>query len=91
MAWFHNFPDDDGPGVFYNVLVQAVWGPNKVEIMKMLLADPRVDPSAYRNHAFREAFHRQETEILKLLLAHPLPRNRTFLFKWALSRIARNP
>ena len=39
--------------------------------MKLLLSDPRVDPSTENQEAIREACGRGHTEVVKLLLADP--------------------
>ena len=40
------------------------------EVVKLLLADPRVDPAAGNNWAIRFASENGHTEIVKLLLDH---------------------
>ena len=42
-----------------------------IEVVKLLLNDPLVDPSAYNNHAIRWASENGYTEIVKLLLNDP--------------------
>ena len=39
--------------------------------MRLLLADPRVDPSADNNYAIRWAAYNGHTEVVRLLLADP--------------------
>src|SRR3972149_6208605 len=41
------------------------------EVVKLLLADPRVDPSANDNNATHEASKNGHEKVVKLLLAHP--------------------
>jgi len=41
------------------------------EVVKLLLADPRVDPSVYDNYSIRYASLNDHVEVVKLLLADP--------------------
>ena len=59
LKWDTPFPED------YNCVL------NYTKIIKLLLADPRVDPSAKDNQAIRRASQYGYTETVKLLLADP--------------------
>ena len=48
-----------------------LWALRNAKIVKILLADPRVDPTAKNNEAFRWAARNGQTETVKLLLADP--------------------
>ena len=42
-----------------------------LEVVKMLLKDPRIDPSAYNKEAIRVALRNERLEVVKLLLQDP--------------------
>jgi hypothetical protein len=42
-----------------------------LEVVKLLLADPRVDPSDYNNIAIQAASKNGQLEVVRLLLSHP--------------------
>ena len=54
----------------YDPFIQAVRNGN-LEKIKLLLSDPRIDPSAFNNHAIQWASFHGFTEIVKLLLSDP--------------------
>ena len=43
---------------------------DKIECLKLLLQDPRINPSARDNYAIREASQNGHTECVRLLKAH---------------------
>jgi hypothetical protein len=65
--------------------LNAVARQGNLEIARILLADPRVDPSWNRNQAVRTAAHEGHPEIVLEILKHPLPVGRSFLLKWIYS------
>jgi len=63
--------NNDLPKDFLLSLFKSSVKDNKVEIIEVLLSDPRVDPSASNNYAIREASKYGHVEIVKLLLSDP--------------------
>jgi hypothetical protein len=59
------------PTSFDNFAIKAASTHGYTEIVKLLLADPRVDPSANNNSPIKAASTHGYTEIVKLLLADP--------------------
>ncbi len=62
---------DAGVEIDYNNVFQSVLSHNYVEIVKLLLADPRIDPGYADNICIKEASQHGFVEIVKALLADP--------------------
>jgi len=62
---------DSDPSVDNNRAIQSASSYGHIEIVKLLLADPRVDPSVYDNWAIRLSSSYGHYGVVKLLLSDP--------------------
>ena len=63
-------PTSVDPSEYNNWALQLASYYGKVEIVRLLLEDPRVDPSAENNQATRWAKQNGYTEIVQLFIEH---------------------
>ena len=59
------------PSFQHNITIQAASGDGRLEVVRLLLTDPRVDPSDCNNYAIRWASENGHLEVVRLLLTDP--------------------
>jgi ankyrin repeat protein len=64
-------PVDPGANNNYAIGMACTLGGKHLDVVKLLLHDPRVDPSANDNRALKIACQEKHTKIVELLLTHP--------------------
>lgn len=72
------------PGADNNAAIRLACDQNRTEAVRLLLADPRVDPCALDNYALSWAAIYGNVECIKLLITHPrICLNNIHLINWS--------
>ena len=70
LSYYLNILTLKDPSIENNILIREASRDGNIDVVKLLLADKRVNPSANDNEAIQWAKYYGHTEVVKLLLEH---------------------